>query len=143
MLDTQLNAYTEVKEDAAYKRNQIMQVAKEIGEFTTHEMAMYLTWSFAEAQPRISELLSMGLIYDTGYRRIGRKKESAVWAVNPNPVPQKKRMKPVGNKELWGKLIQSAYAQKAMPCAHNIHAMQQAAIAWITDFSNNLTTKHL
>lgn len=139
MLDTQANAYQEVKQDAAYKRNQIMERAMLLPDFTTREMADSLKWGFHQTQPRISELLSMGLIIDTGKRRIGRVKESAVWAINHNPQPQKKRMKPVGNKELWGKMIQSAYAHSAQPNAHHIYAMQQAAIAWITDFSNNLT----
>ncbi len=102
------------------------------------KLALKLNLPFESVQPRISELKDLDLIKDSGARREGRSKPSAVWVINPEPKPKKRKMKPVGNKELWGRMIQTAYAHKAHPAAHNIYAMQQAAIAWITDFSNNL-----
>lgn len=138
MLDTQLNAYHDNKPSAAYKRAQIMATAKTLVDFTVQEIANLLKLPYHAVQPRVSELLAMGLIIVTSKRRIGRVKESMVYEVNPNPIPQRKRMKPVGNKELWGEMMQAAYANNAQPNAYHIHKMQQLAIAWITDLSRGL-----
>lgn len=138
MLDTQLNAYTETQSKAATDRAIILQKSKEVLNFTTQEMADLLGWEYHHAQPRISQLVDKDLLKDTGLRREGRERTSAVWAYNPEPRPKRHKIRPIGDKELFGKMLESAYIYAHEPHAHRLHQMHEAAKDWITDFSRRV-----
>lgn len=106
----------------------------------SEEISRAVNESEDDIQPRTAELSACDKDYIRGLGRGLNSKQNpvTVWYYNPEPQPKPKKMKPIGNKELFGKMMQAAYACKAQPNAYHIHRMQQLAIAWITDFSNNL-----
>jgi hypothetical protein len=131
MLDTQQNAYIETRSKADTDREKILHHARTLDfGFTNNEMAEMLGMNYFDVQPRISELVAEDKLKDSGVRRIDRKRMGAVWEFNPEPKPKPKKMKPIGDKKLWGEMMQKIYAQKAKPYAYNQVAMERAAVAW-------------
>ena len=130
-LDTQLNAYIETQSQAATDRAVILSKAKEVENFTTQEIAIMLGWEYHHVQPRVSQLVDKDRLIDTGQRREGREKLSAVWAYNPNPQPRLKRPKHRGDKALWNKMMDAKREQQLHPRADTNHKIIQLAGEWI------------
>lgn len=49
-----------------------------------------------------------------------------------------KRTKPLGNKELWGKMLETIYIYGNKPVANNKALMQQSCIAWAEAFAGEI-----
>jgi DNA-binding Lrp family transcriptional regulator len=94
-------------------------------------------------RPRFTELAADGIIRDTGLRRENKRGyKTTVFEVVSAAVsvsPPKKKMKPVGDPELWGKVMQGIYATahclhlpvSERAAAH--HAMSDAVDEWVVD----------
>jgi hypothetical protein len=112
------------------------------GGWTADEMAEHLGVSLLSVRPRFSELAAQGMIVDTGIRRQNRSGHYAmVWRmVNGEPKKKCRKMKPVGNKELWGKLMQSIYIHAHTDGDRQGQqiAMVSAATEWAYDMSKRI-----
>lgn len=131
--NSQIDSYIEVSEGrAAQDRAEIIWVLKQNPEgLNTWEISLKLNEPYYVVQPRVAELLEADRIRKTGIRRMGRVKDGEVYIYNAFPIKKPKKLKPVGDKILWRKMIIARESYIKSPNAHHLVAMNKSAINWI------------
>lgn len=115
--------------------------------WTPDEMVEYLNIDKNTLRPRFSELVRDGLIKDSGSARINKRgnKSTVYIATGPDEIIAKKqkKMKPVGNPELWGTMMRDIYAfahtKRGSP--EGIKAgnmMKLSGEYWLFDMANSI-----
>lgn len=82
-------------------------------------------------QPRLSDLRREDRIKKTGIERMGRDGVPVdTFIFNPEPKPKPKKLKPIGDKKLFGEMMRTIYAFANKKVAHNEYAMDEALKIW-------------
>lgn len=139
MSKTRAAAFEEIKYKAPSLRSRILDCLANCGALNTAEIAKRIYQPYESVGPRITELKDLDLIRDSGCTRIGRTKQGALWILNPNPRPApKKKLKPIGDKVLFGEMMRCIYACAAADDLVNRDNLVTATDAWAFDMVKRL-----
>lgn len=137
---SQLEAYAAIKEtEESIKADILMLFTK--GNYSADEVARLLDINLVTARARVCDLRSEGALRETGAIDVTNcGKSSTVYELIPveERKPVKKKLKPVGDPELWGEMLRLAYTYANDDNHITKCDMELAAIEWINAFSKGV-----
>ena len=159
--DTQIAAYHAVKDKRSYWRNKLRKALEAHTEGLTTEQVCVAIQSgydnvlplridlndiYKSLQPRTSEAHADCQIYDSGKRGLNSSgKKAIIWKLVTTPEEREiaikqniKKMKPIGDKKLFGEMMRAIYAYEAWECPANADKLEFGCITWALDMKNKI-----
>lgn len=159
--DTQIAAYMAAKDKTTYWRNKLKKVLTHFPEgLTTEQACVWVMLGYADIppldmkindiykslQPRTSEAHADCQIYDSGKRGFNASgKKAIIWKLVTTPEEREiaikqniKKMKPIGDKKLFGDMMRAIYAYANQQNEINNFDLRRFSFEWAENFAGKV-----